>query len=91
MTAVVDTDNRVIGIFTEGDLRRLIERMGDVRDVMMRDVMTPSPHTISPDELAAAAVKALEAFQCNQLLVVDADNHLVGALHMHDLMNARVL
>ena len=52
---------------------------------------TPSPHTISPDELAAAAVKALEAFQCNQLLVVDADNHLVGALHMHDLMNARVL
>lgn len=91
MTAVVDSDNRVIGIFTEGDLRRLIERMGDVRDVMMRDVMTPSPHTISPDELAAAAVKALEAFQCNQLLVVDADNHLVGALHMHDLMNARVL
>ena len=91
MTAVVDSDNRVIGIFTEGDLRRLIERMGDVRDVMMRDVMTPSPHTISPDELAAAAVKALEAFQCNQLLVVDADNHLVGALHMHDLMNPRVL
>ena len=91
MTAVVDSDNRVIGIFTEGDLRRLIERMGDVRDVIMRDVMTPSPHTISPDELAAAAVKALEAFQCNQLLVVDADNHLVGALHMHDLMNARVL
>lgn len=91
MTAVVDSDNRVIGIFTEGDLRRLIERMGDVRDVMMRDVMTPSPHTISPDELAAAAVKALEAFQCNQLLVVDADNHLVGALHMHDLMSARVL
>ena len=91
MTAVVDAENRVIGIFTEGDLRRLIERLGDIREVVMRDVMTPNPHTIGADKLAAAAVKELEACQCNQLLVVDDEKRLIGALHMHDLMNARVL
>ena len=91
MTAVVDDAGRVIGIFTEGDLRRLIERVGDVRSIVMRDVMTPNPHVIGADELAAAAVKELEAYQCNQLLVVDGENRLIGALHMHDLMNARVL
>ena len=63
MTAVVDADDHVIGIFTEGDLRRLIEKVGDVRNLVMRDVMTPNPHTIGPDELAASAVKALEAHQ----------------------------
>ncbi|MBS5217000.1 MAG: KpsF/GutQ family sugar-phosphate isomerase, partial [Sutterella wadsworthensis] len=91
MTAVVDADDHVIGIFTEGDLRRLIEKVGDVRNLIMRDVMTPNPHTIGPDELAASAVKALEAHQCNQLLVVDADGKLLGALHMHDLMDAKVI
>lgn len=91
MTAVVDADDHVIGIFTEGDLRRLIEKVGDVRNLVMRDVMTPNPHTIGPDELAASAVKALEAHQCNQLLVVDADGKLLGALHMHDLMDAKVI
>ena len=91
MTAVVDADDHVIGIFTEGDLRRLIEKVGDVRNLIMRDVMTPNPHTIGPDELAASAVKALEAHQCNQLLVVDSDDKLLGALHMHDLMDAKVI
>ena len=91
MTAVVDADDHVIGIFTEGDLRRLIEKVGDVRNLIMRDVMTPNPHTIGPDELAASAVKALEAHQCNQLLVVDSDGKLLGALHMHDLMDAKVI
>ena len=76
---------------TEGDLRRLIERAGDVRGIVIGDVMTPSPHTIGPDELAAAAVKELERHQCNQLLVTDASGRLVGALHLHDLMNAKVL
>lgn len=91
MTAVVDADNRVAGIFTEGDLRRLIERVGDIRGMVIRDVMTPNPHTVSPDALAAEAVKLLERHQCNQLLVTDSENRLVGALHMHDLMNAKVL
>lgn len=91
MTAVVDDQHRVIGIFTEGDLRRLIERQGDIRAVRVGDVMTKSPHTIGPRELAASAAKQLEQYQCNQLLVVDDDNRLIGALHMHDLMEAKVI
>ena len=91
MTAVVDGADHVIGIFTEGDLRRLIARVGDVREIRIGDVMTRNPHTIGPDELAAAAVKQLEAHQCNQLLVTDPDGTLVGALHMHDLMDAKVI
>lgn len=91
MTAVVADDGCVLGIFTEGDLRRLIERVGDIREIVIRDVMTKSPHTIGADELAAAAAKVLEAKHCNQLLVTDAEGRLIGALHMHDLMDAKVI
>ena len=80
-----------MGIFTEGDLRRLIERVGDIRQVIIADVMTRTPKTIAADELAAAAVKKLDEHHCNQLLVVDRDQRLIGALHMHDLMTAKVL
>lgn len=91
MTAVVDENNRVTGIFTEGDLRRLIERLGDIRPCIMKDVMTRNPKTIGVQELAASAVKLLDTYHCNQLLVVDEDNKLIGALHLHDLMTAKVL
>ena len=91
MTAVVDGCGRLVGIFTEGDLRRLIERVGDIRQVIIADVMTRTPKTIAADELAAAAVKKLDEHHCNQLLVVDRDQRLIGALHMHDLMMAKVL
>lgn len=91
MTAVVDNLGRVTGIFTEGDLRRLIERVGDIRQCVMEDVMTRTPKTIAPEELAASAVKMLDTYHCNQLLVVDSDNKLIGALHLHDLMTAKVL
>ena len=91
MTAVVDDQGRVTGIFTEGDLRRLIERLGDIRPCVMKDVMIRNPKTIRAQELAASAVKLLDAFHCNQLLVVDEDNRLIGALHLHDLMGAKVL
>ena len=82
---------KVVGIFTEGDLRRLIERVGDIRSIRIADVMTKSPHTIDAHDLAAAAAKKLEEYQCNQLLVTDADGRLIGALHMHDLMEAKVI
>ena len=62
------------GIFTEGDLRRLIERLGDIRPCVMKDVMIRNPKTIRAQELAASAVKLLDTFHCNQLLVVDEDN-----------------
>ena len=91
MTAVVDDQGRVTGIFTEGDLRRLIERLGDIRPCVMKDVMIRNPKTIRAQELAASAVKLLDTFHCNQLLVVDEDNRLIGTLHLHDLMGAKVL
>lgn len=90
MTAVVDEQDNVLGILTEGDLRRLIEQIGDIRNVKIGDVMTKSPKTIAPKELAATAAKLLSDYRCNQLLVVDG-NKLVGAISMHDLMRARII
>lgn len=90
MTAVLDENGAVAGIFTEGDLRRLIERVGDVRSLRVADVMTRSPLAVRSDMLAAEAARILDASLKNQLLVVD-DGRLVGALHMHDLTAAKVL
>ena len=91
MTAIVDATGRVTGIFTEGDLRRLIEKRGDIRSIRIEEVMTRTPTTISADEMAATAAKVLEKKLINQLLVVDKEGHLIGALHMHDLMSAKVI
>ncbi|MCD8340101.1 MAG: KpsF/GutQ family sugar-phosphate isomerase [Burkholderiales bacterium] len=91
MTAIVNENNEVEGIFTEGDLRRLIERVGDIRPLMIADVMTRKPTTITKDELAAKAAKILNATLRNQLLVVDSENKLIGALHIQDLMTAKVV
>ena len=91
MTAVMDAAGRLQGIFTDGDLRRLLERDGDVRNVKLADVMTRNPLTIAPDVLAAEAAQRMDQRKKNQLLVVDADGALVGALHMHDLMAAKVI
>lgn len=91
MTAIVDEDNKVKGIFTEGDLRRLIEKVGDIRSVPIAEVMTANPTTIAPSALAAEAAKILTSTLRNQLLVVDEADHLIGALHVHDLMTAKVI
>lgn len=91
MTAVVDNQNQVVGIFTEGDLRRLIEKVGDIRDMKIADVMTPRPKTIRAEALAAEAARILDETLCNQLLVIDENNCLIGALHVHDLMTAKVI
>jgi len=90
MTAVVDTNGRVAGIFTDGDLRRLLERGASVRELAVAEVMTRDPLTIGPGALAAEAAQLIESTRKNQLLVVD-DGRLVGALHAHDLTAARVL
>jgi arabinose-5-phosphate isomerase len=91
MTAVVDDDGRVAGIFTDGDLRRLLERGADVRAARVADVMTSTPLTIPPGALAAQAAQLLDTRRKNQLLVTDEQGRLVGALHMHDLMAAKVI
>jgi arabinose-5-phosphate isomerase len=90
MTAVVDENGSAAGIFTEGDLRRLLERVGDVRSLRVADVMSRKPLAIAPDALAAEAAHLLDSTLRNQLLVVE-DGRLVGALHMHDLTAAKIL
>ena len=91
MTAVTDSENRVTGVFTEGDLRRLIEARGDIRAIVIRDVMTKTPKTVKADAMAAAAARILEESLVNQLLVTDDEGRLTGALHLHDLMSAKVI
>jgi arabinose-5-phosphate isomerase len=82
---------RPIGVFTDGDLRRLIERVQDFSTLSIADVMHADPRTIGPDQLAVEAVELMEQHRINQLLVADADGRLVGALHIHDLTRAKVI
>jgi len=91
MTIVLTPDQRPIGIFTDGDLRRLITRYGDIRLLQVRDGMTPEPRSITADALAVQAAATMDAHKLNQLLVTDENGRLVGALHMHDLLAAKVL
>jgi arabinose-5-phosphate isomerase len=91
MTAVVDNNNKLLGIFTDGDLRRLLEHGHDFRQVKIADVMHKNPRTIGPDQLAVEAVKIMETYRINQLLVADKNGGLVGALHIHDLTRAKVI
>ncbi|SAI23402.1 arabinose 5-phosphate isomerase [Bordetella ansorpii] len=91
MTAVVDGDGYPVGIFTDGDLRRLIERCGDVRGLAVNEGMTRAPRTISPDALAAEAAQQMDELRLNQVLVVDGEGKLIGAVHTHDLMAAKVV
>ncbi len=91
MTAIVRGGIQVVGIFTDGDLRRILEKGSDLRIMSVREVMTPSPRCVQPGILAAEAAQIMEQHRITQLLVVDAQQQLVGALHMHDLMNAKVI
>ena len=91
MTAVTGKDGKVAGIFTDGDLRRTVEKVGDLRSARIADVMSLSPQTIPPEALAVEAVELMERCRINQLLVVDAQGALVGALNMHDLFRAKVV
>ena len=90
MTAIVDHDDRVAGIFTDGDLRRLLEKTLDLTHVRLADVMTRGPVTIAPEALAAEAAELMDRSHKNQLLVVE-DGRLVGALHWLILMSAKVI
>ena len=91
MTAVVDADGRPLGVFTDGDLRRVIERMHDFSNVLIRDVMHANPRSVRPEQLAVDAVAVMEEFRINQMLVIDEAGQLVGALHIHDLTRAKVI
>jgi arabinose-5-phosphate isomerase len=91
MTAIVDADGKPLGVFTDGDLRRMIETTRDFSAVIIKDVMHANPRRVGPDQLAVDAVAVMEEFRINQMLVVDAAGILVGALHIHDLTRAKVI
>lgn len=90
MTAIVDEQRKVLGIYTDGDLRRSLDHGMDVHTTLIGELMTPGCKTVRADILAAEAIQVMEAAKINGLLVVDEDNRLVGALNMHDLLRAGV-
>ena len=90
-TAVTDPGHRVLGIFTDGDLRRLIERGGDLRVLRAADVMHPGPKLVRADALAVDAAQVMEQHRITSVLVVDVDGVLCGALNSNDLMRAKVI
>jgi arabinose-5-phosphate isomerase len=90
-SAVADADGKVLGIFTDGDLRRLVETGRDLRALTAREVMHPDPRSIRATALAAEAAALMETHRITVLLVLDDHDHLVGALNSNDLMRAKVI
>jgi arabinose-5-phosphate isomerase len=92
MTAVTNETGQLLGVFTDGDLRRAVDDDDiDLRDTPVFRVMTSDPKTITADKLAIEAAQVMEAYKIHALLVVDEDNRVVGALNIHDLLRARVV
>jgi arabinose-5-phosphate isomerase len=91
MTAVVSSSGELLGILTDGDLRRLLDQDVDLRSALIIDVMKRAPLTISEDVLAVEAVHVMEQRKVNGLLAVNAEGRLTGALNMHDLLRAGVV
>jgi arabinose-5-phosphate isomerase len=91
MAAVVDRRQRLLGVFTDGDLRRSLQRKADPASTRIKSVMTTKPSSVRPDELAITALEAMESRRTIQLPVVDATGRLVGALNIHDLFRAKIV
>ena len=91
MTAVVDEQRNIVGVFTDGDLRRMMEGVCDFTQISIAEVMHTNPRSIRADQLAVEAVEVMETYRINQLLVTDDLGKLVGALHIHDLTRAKVI
>lgn len=91
MTAIVNEHNGVVGIFTDGDLRRALDQGIDVHGTSIAQVMTVNCKTLDAELLAAEALQMMQRYRINALLVVDKQQHLIGALNMHDLLRAGVL
>ena len=91
MTAIIDNDDKVLGIYTDGDLRRTLDSNIDLQQTRIEQVMTRNCKTVDAHDLAAEVLKLMEDHKINGALVTDADNRLVGALNMHDLLRAGVM
>jgi len=90
MTAIVDSKHKLLGVFTDGDLRRFFDKQDDLKGAMIIDLMTSGGIRIESNKLAAEALKLMEDKKISALLVVNEENMLVGALNMHDLLQAGV-
>ncbi len=91
MTCIIDKENKAVGIITDGDLRRLIARGIDIQKAKVKEVMSQGAQTISADSLASEAALVMETERINHLLIVDENNKLLGALGIHDLLEAKIL
>lgn len=91
MTAITDENNTLLGLYTDGDLRRSLDKNIDVHKASISDVMTKNCRTTKADELAASVVKTMEDFGINGLLVTDENNKLIGAFNMHDVLRAGIV
>ena len=91
MTVIIDEQKRVSGIFTDGDLRRVLDKGVDVNATLMREVMNANCHTVRADQLAAEALEQMEKKRINALPVINEDRQIIGALNMHDLLQSGVI
>ena len=91
MTAITDSDDKVLGIYTDGDLRRSLDKNIDVHNTLISDVMTKNCRTTTADELAASIVKIMDEHGINGFLVTDENNKIIGAFNMHDILRAGIL
>ena len=91
MTAIVDNDDTVLGIYTDGDLRRTLDKKIDLQKTRIEQVMTRNCKTVDAHDLAAEVLKLMEDHKINGALVTDSNNRLIGALNMHDLLRAGVM
>lgn len=91
MTIVTDSQGHPVGMFTDGDLRRLIAHAGDIRKLPVSEGMSREPRSIAADALAIEAAEQMDALRISQMLVLDTNGLLLGALHMHDLLAAKVI
>ena len=91
MTAITDSDDKVLGIYTDGDLRRSLDKNIDVHNTSISDVMTKNCRTTTADELAASIVKIMDEHGINGFLVTDENNKIIGAFNMHDILRAGIV
>jgi arabinose-5-phosphate isomerase len=91
VTAVLDGEGRMAGVLTDGDLKRLLSKSGDIFSLKAADVMNRSPKTVDQEQLAVKAAKMMEEHRVTSLLVIDKEKKPVGIIHLHDIMQAGVL
>jgi arabinose-5-phosphate isomerase len=91
MTTVVDASGRLVGVITDGDLRRLHLQDGPVGQLTAHEIATRNPKLIAADELAAKALEVMEAFAITSLVIVDPDHRPCGIIHMHDILRAKIV